>query len=182
MIIFIDESGIDKLVGHTSVFFVYLEVRNLEKFNREVEEIEKKIEINYFHWADERWENRNKFLNKLLKLDFQFKSCKLTNPTILSKRFEEVISLFVIEKNISHIIIDGEKPKWYSSRIKVNLRKKGVSVRKLRMGNDKSFPGLRVADGLAGLMRYHYDNPSVVETNMLVKKMTKAKLIHELSI
>ena len=44
MIIFIDESGIDKLVEHTSVVFVYLEVKNLEKFNHEVEVIEKRLE------------------------------------------------------------------------------------------------------------------------------------------
>jgi hypothetical protein len=182
MIVFIDESGIDKSSGHTSVVFVYLEVKDLDIFNKQVEDIEKRIGINYFHWADERWVNRKKFLNKLLKLDFTFKSCKIINPSNISQKFETVIQSFVTEKNISHIIIDGKKPKWYSSRIKVNLRQNGVSVKKLRTGNDLSFPGLRVADGLAGLMRYYYDNPSEVESTNLVKKMSKEKLIYESSI
>ncbi|MBI5358743.1 DUF3800 domain-containing protein [Candidatus Amesbacteria bacterium] len=182
MIVFIDESGIDKTSGHTSVVFVYLQIRNAERFNSQVLEIEKKMGINYFHWADERWVNRKKFLNKISKLEFEFKSCKLINPSNISQKFETIIQSFVIEKHINHIIIDGKKPKWYSSRIKVNLRKRGVSVKKLRTGNDRSFPGLRVADGLAGLMRYYYDNPSMEETSILVKKILNEKLIYESSI
>ncbi len=182
MIVFIDESGIDKTSGHTSVVFVYLEIKNLEVFNGQVEEIEKRMGIDYFHWADERWVNRKRFLNKLFKLNFKLKSCKIINPSNISQKFEIVIQSFVVEKNISHIVIDGKKPKWYSSRIKVNLRQRGVSVKKLRTGNDKSFPGLRVADGLAGLMRYYYDNPSIDETSILVRKFAKEKLIYESSI
>ena len=106
----------------------------------------------------------------------------MTNPSDISNKFEMIIQSFVTEKYINNIVIDGKKPKWYSSRIKVNLRKKGISVKNLRTGNDRSFPGLRVADGLAGLMRYYYDNPTVEEISILVKRISKEKLIYESSI
>ncbi len=41
----------------------------------------------------------------------------------------------------------------YVLRLKKVLREYHVSAAKIRMGNDKAFPGLRVADFFAGLIR-----------------------------
>ena len=39
-----------------------------------------------------------------------------------------------------------------------SLKRQGISVKKLKTVNDKSQPGVQVADCLAGLVRRHYDN------------------------
>jgi hypothetical protein len=39
------------------------------------------------------------------------------------------------------------------------LRDKGISVKKLKTGNDESYPALRIADAIAGIVRYKNDNP-----------------------
>ena len=182
MVIFIDESGTDKQIGHTSIVFVYLEVKNVEKFNRLVGKIEKEVGIDFFHWSHERWDNRISFIEKLQDVDFSFKVCKLLNPTKLSQKFEHVMLHFIVEPNIDQIIIDGQKPKWYSSKIKLTLRQHGTTVKKLRMGNDRSYPGLRVADSLAGLMRSYYDNPENELASRLVKKISKGKVIYEATL
>ncbi len=56
------------------------------------------------------------------------------------------------------IILDGKKPKWYALRLKKVLRDRGISVKKIRTGNDESFPCLRLADAYAGLIRTYWDD------------------------
>ena len=36
---------------------------------------------------------------------------------------------------------------------------KEISVKKLKTGNDQSYPALRIADAIAGIVRYKNDNP-----------------------
>lgn len=54
MVIFIDESGIHKQIGHSTASVVYVEVTNLEKFEKKLKKIEADLKISYFHWAEER--------------------------------------------------------------------------------------------------------------------------------
>lgn len=65
MVVFIDESGIHKQTGHSTTAVVYVEVRNLEKFEKAFIDIEKDLRITSFHWADERWFNKLKKEKKL---------------------------------------------------------------------------------------------------------------------
>ena len=67
------------------------------------------------------------------------------------------------------MIIDGKKPKWYSLRLKKVLRDRGISVKKIRTGNDKSFPCLRLADAYAGLIRAHWNDPNNKNAKELYK-------------
>lgn len=41
----------------------------LEKIEKKILQIEKEIKIQTFHWGEERWQVRNKFLAKVLELD-----------------------------------------------------------------------------------------------------------------
>lgn len=178
MVIFIDESGTHKQTDHATIALVYVEISNLEDFDAEVEKIEEKLDIKYFHWTDEKWAKREKFIEQLLKLDFTFKVAILKNPVKLSKDLEEILKHLVIEENIRKIVLDGRKPKWYNQRLKKLLRDKGVSVKKIvTVRKDESSPGIRVADCLAGLVRTHFDNPASLASNLYskLKKANKVK-------
>lgn len=182
MVIFIDESGTHKQSDHATIALVYVEITNLEVFEQAVEVIEKELGIKYFHWTDERWNTKEKFIEKLLKLDFSLKIAILDNPVKLSKSFEEALRHLVVEENIKKIMIDGRKPKWYNQKIKKVLRDKGVSVKKIRtVKKEESSPGIRVADCLAGLIRYHYDNPESLASKWYNKLKKAEKIKFELT-
>lgn len=177
MVIFIDESGTHKQTDHATIALVYVEIPNLESFEEAIEKTEQKLGIKYFHWTDEKWEKREKFIEQLLKLNFTFKVAILKNPIKLSKSLEEVLKHLVIEENIRKIILDGKKPKWYNQRLKKLLRDKGVSVKKIvTVRKDESSPGIRVADCLAGLVRTYYDNPDSLASK-LYNKLKKANKV-----
>ncbi len=172
MIVFIDESGIHKAVGHSTIALVYLEVLTETDFDEYIKGIEKDLGIREFHWADygskRGWMIRKKFVEKISKLDFHFKVAILNNPINMSLKMENILDYLLVEKNVSKIVIDGKHPTWYRRRIKSGLRRKGISVKKLQTANDKSSGGLRLADCLAGLIRSHWDNPTE-----LTKKLFK---------
>src|SRR3989344_9405471 len=77
MVIFIDESGIHKQTGHSTASVVYVRVKNLEKFEDGIKKIEKDLNISSFHWAEERWLMKNKFLSRIFELDFTVYENKL---------------------------------------------------------------------------------------------------------
>lgn len=182
MVIFIDESGTHKQAEHATITLVYVEITNLEKFEQAVEQIEKNLDIKYFHWTNERWDKREKFLERLIKLDFKLKVAILDNPIKLSESLEKVLKHLVVEENIKKIIIDGRKPKWYSLRLKKVLRDKGISVKKVTtVRKDESSPGIRVSDCLAGLVRYYYDNPESIAKNLYDKLKKAGKVEFELT-
>lgn len=80
MVIFIDESGIHKQTGHSTASVVYVEVNNLKKFEDKLKKIEADLKISYFHWAEERWFMKNKFLSRIFELDFTVKVAVFENP------------------------------------------------------------------------------------------------------
>lgn len=56
------------------------------------------------------------------------------------------------------------------------LRDKGISVKKLRtVRNEASQPGIQLADALAGLVRYHFDNPDAEDATKWFGKLEKQK-------
>lgn len=71
MVIFIDESGVHKQTGHSTAAVVYVEVKNLGKFENQLKEIEQELKISFFHWAEERWLMKNKFLSRIFDLEFK---------------------------------------------------------------------------------------------------------------
>lgn len=77
MLIFIDESGIQKREGHSVVSFVYLCLSNVGEIENKILSIEREIGIRHFHWADfgskNGWRVREAFLSAVSKLNFTFK-------------------------------------------------------------------------------------------------------------
>jgi hypothetical protein len=170
MLIFIDESGIHKKIDHSTVVLVYLEMAEIQNIEQKIVALEEKLNIASFHWADfgskQGWKIREQFIERISKLDFMFKVAILKNPVYLPEAFGAILAKLMTEQNITKVTIDGKQPKWFERRIKWNLRSRGVSVKKLRMVNDISSPGLRLADALAGLIRSYYDNPSTLNKKL----------------
>lgn len=177
MVIFIDESGTHKQIDHATMTVVYVEIIQLEKFQEDLKEIVKKLKLEYFHWADAGWEVRSKFIKEIISLDFKFKVAVFKNPVHLEKMIEAVFSQLITEQNISKILIDGKKPRWYERKMKKVLRDKGLAVKKLRTVRSISEPGIQLADALAGLVRYCYDNPNEELAQSLLRKLQKNEKI-----
>lgn len=175
MVVFIDESGTNKQEGHSTMAAVFVEITNLEKFNEAIVKIEKNLRINSFHWAEERWEVRNNFLEQIIKLDFEVKVAIFKNPANPQKMMDLVFEHLITGTNIRNIFIDGKKPRWYELSLKRELRTKGISVKKLRTASDQSQPGIQVADCLAGLVRRYYNNPSEIDPKRWFDKLIKEK-------
>lgn len=100
MVIFIDESGIHKQTGHSTASVVYVEVKNLEKFENQLKKIEADLKIRFFHWAEERWLMKNKFLSRIFELDFTVKVAVFENPVKPDGMIEIVFQHLITEKAI----------------------------------------------------------------------------------
>lgn len=177
MVIFIDESGIHKQTGHSTTAVVYVEVDNLEKFEEKLKNIEKDLKISFFHWAEERWLMKNKFLSRVMDLNFTVKVAIFENPVKQASMIEVVFRHLIVEKDITTIVIDGEKPKWYEHKLKKVLRDKGIAAKKLRTVRSKSEVGIQLADALASLIRYYHDNPEEKDAKKWFFKLKRDKKI-----
>lgn len=176
MVIFIDESGTHKQTDHANVAVVYIEIKNLESVENQLKGILQELKLEVFHWADQGWKVREKFFNKINDLKFTFKIAVFENPAETDLMIEVVFQHLIIEKEIGSIFIDGKKPKWYENKLKKVLRDKGISINKLRtVRNERSHVGIQLADALAGLIRYHFDNPSEKDAKRLFKQLKKDK-------
>lgn len=175
MVIFIDESGTHKQTGHATEIIVYIKVTDLVKLEQEIVSLEEKLKIKSFHWGEERWDIRNKFLAHVIKLDFTTKVAVFENPAHPERMIEYVFKHLIVEEDIKMIFIDGRKPKWYEQKLKKILRDRGVSVKTLRTIKSESSPGIQLADCLAGLIRRYYENPKEVDAEKWYKKLKKDK-------
>ncbi len=147
---------------------VYVMVNDAEKLERSIIEAEKELTITSFHWAKHIWKIRQRFIQALQKENFTVKAAIIYNP-FSEKRFEDAVKALLTERKINKIVIDGKKPKRYLLRLKKVLRERGISVKKIRMGNDKSFPCLRLADAYAGLIRTYWEDKNNEKTKEVYK-------------
>ena len=177
MYIFIDESGVDKQDGKSSIALVYLEINKLDSLQNSVIEIERKLKIKYFHWAYSTWNVRQKFIDEICKQEFSIKIALIKNPFKGSTAYEYALAHLIVEKNITNLIIDGKKNKTYERKFKKILRDKGISIRKLKTGNDEGYPALRVADAIAGIVRYYNENQSNNNIKNIYQQISKKILI-----
>lgn len=175
MVIFIDESGIHKQAGHSTSVVVYVEVKNLEKFEKRLKKIEDDLKISFFHWAEERWLMKNKFLSRIFDLNFTVKAAIFENPVKPDLILGTVFAHLIVEKEITKIFIDGEKPKWYENKLKKALRDKGIGIKKLRTVRSRSEVGIQLADALASLIRYYHDNPGGKDAKKWFNKLKREK-------
>lgn len=175
MVIFIDESGTHKKTGHATTAIVYIKITNLGQIESKVSKVEEKLGISSFHWGEERWQVRNKFLTEIIKLDFTLKVAVFENPVHPEKMFEYVFSHLITEKDIKRIFIDGKKPRWYEQRLKKILRDRAISVKTLKTVRSESSLGIQMADCLAGLIRRYYESPEEQDPKRWYNKLKKDK-------
>ncbi|MDO8638021.1 MAG: DUF3800 domain-containing protein [Candidatus Daviesbacteria bacterium] len=173
MVIFIDESGTHKQADHATEVIVYVAIKNLEQIQKQICGILQDLNLEAFHWADQGWVVREKFFNKIIKLKFTFKVAIFKNPVSGSKMIDIIFQCLITENNIKSIYIDGKKPKWYEHRLKKVLRDRGISIKNLRTIRSKSNVGIQLADALAGLTRYHFDNPKELDAGKLFRRLDK---------
>src|SRR3990167_5281352 len=159
MYIFLDESGVDKQNGKSLIALVYITVDNLDILQNAVLSAEKLVGIKNFHWSYSTWKVRKLFIEEICKQDFKIKVALIKNPFFASSGYEYALQHLVVEKNVVHLIIDGRKGRNYERKFKKVLRDKGISVKKLKTANDEAYPALRIADAIAGAVRYRYENP-----------------------
>lgn len=175
--VFIDESGIHKKIDHSSFVLVYIKVANLEKIEQAILKIENDLRINHFHWANTARKIKDQFISRALDLNFEIKIAIVRNPVRPDKELERILSHTIVENDINLVVIDGKKPKWYERKIKLILRNKRISVRKLKTVKDEQSPCTRLADMCAGLVRSHYDKKGAGEFTKYYRKLAKKIII-----
>ncbi|MDP2586253.1 MAG: DUF3800 domain-containing protein [Candidatus Komeilibacteria bacterium] len=178
MLVFIDESGIHKQTDHSSFVLVFIEVKDEALINESIEQIEKGLKIQPFHWADfssrSDWKIRKKFIKAISILPFTLKYIIVKNPILPQAMLRYALNHLLIGVDIKKVVIDGRHSRTYEQQLKTLLRRYGVSVDKLRVANDRSMPALRLADALAGLIRsYHDKNPDAENLYQLIESANK---------
>jgi hypothetical protein len=179
MIISIDESGIHRLTGYSVVALICTtDFDGLAELDLRVIELEKSIGTSNFHWAYKGWPFRRDFINGLARLRFTVRLAQLANPVQFDKSLEEVLPFLMPERNIELLLIDGKKPKQYVRALKKVLRDKGVTVKKIKTVNDEAYPSVRIADAVAGAVRYYLDNPNKEARKLYQALEPKIEFVH----
>lgn len=179
MIIAIDESGTHRQSGYSVIALVCVMSSDaLNKLDCGVIELEKTIGITSFHWAYKGWPFRRDFIKGLNKFDFSIRLVQLNNPTKLNDAMAETLPYIISEQNIECLFIDGKKPKQYERMLKKVLRDKNITIKKIKTVNDTAYPSIRVADAVAGAVRYHLDNPTREATKIFKAIEPKIEFIH----
>ena len=106
MLVFIDESGIHKKTGKSSVALVYVMVENAENVEKAILRAEKALKIASFHWPRHIWKIRFDFIKMLIKENFTVEVAIIKNP-FSKNSFERTIEHLLIEKKVKKIILDG---------------------------------------------------------------------------
>jgi len=164
----IDESNIHQQTGKSTIVLVYILTENSKKLEEKIIQTEKDLKILPFHWSRHNWSTKTKFIRSIKDCNFTIKVALIRNPIKnLSKSLEWLLQHLIAEQEINKIIIDGKKPKWYAQQLKKLLRDKHITVNKIKTANSKSQPLIRLADCLAGLIRYHYSNPQAKDAKKL---------------
>lgn len=177
MLVFIDESGIHKKIEHSTFVLAYIKTKDYQVLEEQIKEIESKLKINYFHWAKTIWRVKEKFMDKVLNLNFKVKIAIVKNPVNPAQELERVLIHMIVEKNIRNIYIDGKKPKWYERKLKKILRDKGISVRKLRTVRSSQYAGIRIADMVAGLSRWYFDKKNIEKVSKYYERLQKKIIV-----
>jgi hypothetical protein len=175
MYLFVDESGTNRQTGVCSFVAVIVKAASIPALNRGVIAVEKLLGIETFHWSGTAWPLKEKFINELNNYDFRFVFQINKNPlTNFNGALESLLLAAADGLIVSGLIIDGKKGKNYERNLKKALRDKKLPTKKLRTGNDESYPALRVADAIAGLVRSHYNKPT--PTSKKLMKLLESKL------
>jgi hypothetical protein len=161
MVFLLDESNIHSQEGISSVALIHVDsLEGLHAFDAHVLAAENRLRIRPFHWWKSNWRTRGNFLREVIAFDFGIRVALFHNPINIESVLEQALPYLITEREVHRLIVDGSKPKEYASRLKKVLRDKGITVKKLRTEADHARPALRAADCVAGVVRYHAENPT----------------------
>ena len=173
MYIFVDESGTNKSSGVCVFAAVLIDLEKLPALDELVMAAEKAAKVRSFHWANAPWPVRETFIRTVTKGDFIVRHQLSKNPL---RNFWDALESTLITATegiaVQRVVLDGRKDKSYERRLKKVLRDKGLSSKTLRTANDESYPMLRVADAVAGLIRSNANKPTE-QTQALMKSLAK---------
>lgn len=116
-------------------------------------------------------------MEEALRFDFTAKIAVVNNPVNPAQELERVLLHMIVERNIRNIYIDGKKPKWYERKVKKILRDKGLSIRNLKTVSSSQYPGIRLADLVAGLARSYFDEKNKPRIENYFKMLRKKTII-----
>jgi len=105
--IFVDESGIHKQTGYAVLALVYVPFEALAAVEAAVMEIEQGLGVAAFHWSDQRWKFRKRFLERVCTCEFSVKLAVCPNPPREAQWRERALQHLVVEKHIARVAIDG---------------------------------------------------------------------------
>lgn len=172
MNVYIDESGIQFKDGHSVFAIVFVEQQHEQMLAQGVDKLTQQVRATSLHWSKMGKRVKAKVVPALSGLPFKYAIVIVPNPlknteSALGASMSEILS----RMNINALIIDGTWSKRQVSQFKRVLKNGGTKVEKLRGGNDKAYPGLILADIIAGLHRHNLDKPSQ-ETTEQIKIIT----------
>jgi len=173
MHIFLDESGTDKQHGKSSVALVCIATDRLSLLQSSILSIEHKLGIVPFHWSKSSWDIRQRFIKAVAREEFSIRAALIKNPFDPEYAYISVVKNLLVGSDVHSLVIDGRKSRSYERRLKKAIRDKGISIKKLRTANDLAFPALRLADAVAGIIRYHADFPTHRIASLIYKKISR---------
>jgi hypothetical protein len=162
MIFLLDESNIHRQTGLSSIALVCVKsLDELERLDQHVLATEQKLRMaRPFHWNSTNPPQRMAFIDKVLAANFQIRFALLANPINIWRAIESILPNLINETRVTHLIIDGSKPRSYTQELKKVLRDQGIHITTLRTEFSRSRPSLRVADCVANIARLHAEQPS----------------------
>jgi len=177
--VFIDESGINKKIDYSCFAFVFIKQSDYKFIEKSISELEKKLNIENFHWSEDNWNVKKNLLKEILNKNINLKIKILINPINQGKELIGCFLDFMKDNRNYYVFIDGKKSKKYENKIKKYLKDNNIPIKKIRTIKDNNSVGIKIADYTAGFFRYYFDNQSHVNLDLinLFNKMLKYKVI-----
>lgn len=177
MYAFVDESGVQKTLGYTVVIAVFIKTADLQAVEQQVLSAEKAAGKAAMHWTETAWPSRIIFINGIASANFAFREMLIKNPVGPTEAAVETALINLLGGvKVSRLYIDGVKNKNYERRLKKVLRDKGATTKILKTVNDKRYPAIRLADALAGLIRFYHEQPDNKRASKLYKQILNHRL------
>ena len=169
--IYIDESGISKGDGYSTIACIVI-VSDTD-LTEKIKKIEKDNNIEVLHWKEMSWRVRDKVIRDIVKLPIKARVFVCKNPSNIPKYMKDYLLPLISNENIKNIYIDGKKNRSFKNNFKSGLRANSISTKDLFFVNDEDEPLVRVADIVAGCVRYYYDNQGLGKVENLYRSLKK---------
>lgn len=175
--VYIDESGVSRKVGYSVYCLVLLPKIAKIVLDEKISAFEQKHKISPFHWREQSWNIKLKFLHFTKKIDSW--NCLIAVVDNKKHPFvtpEQIIAKALLGNLVGTMYIDGKKTRKYIHAVKQSLKESGLQISKLKMVRSSSCGGLRIADSVAGLFRRSLEGKLEPESEEILDWFTKNKI------